>query len=205
MKKQTPQQIPLTYEAMMASIYESKQFLTEKLAETDRILTEKFAETDRILTEKFAETDRQIKAVNKQLGGMGNSNGDVAETYFRNSFAKSMFFAGQEFDHIDAPLTRKNRKLNLQGEYDIVMYNGTSVAIIEIKYKVEKEVVKRTLEKMEVFKKLFPQYQDYAIYLGLAGLSIEASAEKEAIEQGVGIIKQVGDTVVINDAHLKVY
>jgi len=41
--------------------------------------------------------------------------------------------------------------------------------------------------------------------LGLAGLSIEKSAEKEAIEQDVGIIKQVGKNMMINDAHLKVF
>ena len=208
MKNQTPKQIPLTYEAMMAFIYENERILTEKFAETDRILSKKFSETDRIVKENALElkkTDQIVKNLSKQLGGMGNSNGDVAETYFRNSFAKSMYFAGQDFDHIDAPLKRKNKKLNLQAEYDIVMYNGASVAIIEIKYKVDKEDVDSTLEKVQVFKKLFPQYQDYAIYLGLAGLSIEANAEKKAIKQGIGIIKQVGDTVVINDAHLKAY
>ena len=41
--------------------------------------------------------------------------------------------------------------------------------------------------------------------MGLAGLSIEKSAEKEAIEQDVGIIKQVGKNMMINDAHLKVF
>jgi len=248
MKKQTPKQIPLTFEALMASIYENDRFLTEKFAETERIIKVQSAEAlkeyaeirqifreqaaknelerkereqerererkerererkenERELKEKIAENDRIINNLSKQLGGMGNSNGDVAETYFRNSFAKSMYFAGQDFDHIDAPLKRKNKKLNLQAEYDIVMYNGASVAIIEIKYKVDKEDVDSTLEKVQVFKKLFPQYQDYAIYLGLAGLSIEANAEKKAIKQGIGIIKQVGDTVVINDAHLKAY
>jgi len=205
---------------------ETNKILSEKFFETDRILSEKLSKTEKLIHENSSnaeerfqklellkdmvweqiwETQKIVKENSRQIGGMGNSNGDVAETYFRNSFTKSMYYAGQDFDHIDAPLKRKNRKLNLQAEYDIVMYNGTSVAIIEIKYKVDKDDVERTLEKVDVFKKLFPQYQSYDIYLGLAGLSIEASAEKEAIQHGVGIIKQVGDTVVINDAHLKVY
>jgi len=212
MNNSTPQPIPLTYEALMASMYENDRFIKEKFAETERIFKEQNAEYDRLrkenersLNEKFAETDRMMKELQKTMGGMGNSNGDVAETYFRNCFAKSMSFAGQDYDHIDAPLQRKNKRLNLQAEYDIVMYNCSSVAIIEIKYKVDKDDVDSTLKKVEVFKKLFPQYQDYDIYLGLAGLSIEASAEKKAIKQGIGIIKQVGDTLVINDAHLKVF
>ena len=201
MKKQTTQPNPFTFEATWAALQETDRILTEKFAETDRLRKE----NERFLTEKFAETDRQIKAVNKQLGGMGNSNGDVAESYFRNSFAKSMSFAGQEYDHIDAPLRRKSKKLNLQAEYDIVMYNGTSVAIIEIKYRADKEDVKLTLEKVEKFRKLFPHYQNYAIYLGLAGFSIDKNAEQEALKQGIGIIKQVGDTLVVNDEHLKVF
>jgi hypothetical protein len=39
----------------------------------------------------------------------------------------------------------------------------------------------------------------------LAGLHIDKSVEKEAIKQGVGIIKQVGKNMVIHDAHLKVF
>jgi len=202
----------VTAEQFWAQHYENERFLTEKFAENerlmkenDRIFREEIAETRRVFKEQSADFDKRMKEIQQTVGGMGNSNGDVAETYFRNCFAKSMTFAGQEFDHIDAPLGRKNKRLNLQAEYDIVMYNCTSVAIIEIKYKVEKEVVGRTLKKVEIFKKLFPQYQGYAIYLGLAGLSIEASAEKEAILQGIAVIKQVGDTVVIYDEHLKVF
>ena len=110
-------------------------------------------ETDRILSKKFAETDKQIKNLNKQMGGMANSNG---------------------------------------GEYDLLLHNGNAVAIIEIKYKAEKEDVEETLKKVENFRKLFSQFQNYALYLGLAGLSVKKSAEKEALKQGVGIIKQEG-------------
>jgi len=212
MNNLTTQTEPLTYERLMASIYENERIFKEQNAEydrqrkeNDREIKEKFAETERIFKEQSADFDRRMKEIQKTVGGMGNSNGDVAESYFRNCFAKSMFFAGQEYDHIDAPLKRKNKRLNIQAEYDIVMYNGSSVAIIEVKYDVDKDDVDSTLEKVEVFKKLFPQYQDFDIYLGLAGLSIEASAEKKAIKQGIGIIKQVGDTLVINDKHLKVF
>jgi len=204
MNNLTTQTEPLTYERLMASMYENDRFIREKFAETDRLFKEtreEMKETDR----QMKETDRIVKNLSKQLGGMANSNGDVAETFFMNSFSKNMKFAGQEFDHIDTGLRRKNKTLNLQAEYDIVMYNCSSVAIIEIKYKADKEDVELSIEKVKKFKKLFPQYQNYDIYLGLAGLSIVKNAEKEAIKHGIAIIKQVGDTVVINDAHLKAF
>jgi len=36
-------------------------------------------ENDRFIREKFAETDRQIKEINKEIGGMSKSNGEIAD------------------------------------------------------------------------------------------------------------------------------
>jgi len=52
---------------------------------------------------------------------------------------------------------------------------------------------------------LSPHYKDFRIYLGLASMSFYPELEEECIEKGIAIIKQVGDTVVINDENLKVY
>jgi len=167
-----------------------------------------FKETDlkfKELARDSKETDRLIKNLSKQIGGVSNSNGDVAESYFFNSFKKYPHFAEQDFESVEGNVNKYSKSLNLKGEYDLLLSNGTSVAIIEIKYKAKKEDVAEVVNKVENFKILFPQYKDYALYLGLAGLSVEKGAEKEAIKQGVGIIKQVGKNMVINDAHLKVF
>ena len=145
------------------------------------------------------------KALQKELGGVSNSNGAVAESYFINSFSKSMSFAGQEYDAIDSNLKRKVKKLNLQAEYDLVLYNCKSIVIIEIKYKADKDNVGDLLRKAPVFKQLFPQYINYDFYLGLAALHFDSETEKESIKHGIAIIKQVGKSMVINDAHLKVF
>ena len=162
-------------------------------------------EADKRAKEDRKKIDESIKAMHQELGGISNSNGDVAESYFINSFEKSMQFAGQRYDDIGHNVRQKSRKLNLQGEYDIVLYNCTSIAIIEIKYKAKKEDVEPLLKKAETFKALFPHYKDYELYLGLAGMHVNITAEREAIKQGIAVIKQVGDTMVVNDAHLKMF
>jgi hypothetical protein len=141
----------------------------------------------------------------KELGGVSNSNGAVAESYFVNSFTNSMYFAGQEYDAMDSNVKRKIKKLKLHGEYDLVLYNCSSIVIIEIKYKADKDDVQELLLKAPIFKQLFPQYVNYDMYLGLAALHIDSMTEKESIKQGVAVIKQVGDAMVINDTHLKVF
>ena len=151
------------------------------------------------------ELKESVKAMQKEIGGIGLSNGEVAESYFRNSIENSMSFAGQKYNDIDHNLRRKRKVLKLQGEYDLVLYNCNSVVIIEIKYKARKEDVDDLLKKAPVFKQLYPQYANFDMYLGLAALHFEENSEKESIKQGIAVIKQVGDNMVINDEHLKIF
>ena len=204
-----------TFESAWAVVQENAQQLQEFKQRMDK----QFAENEREREEdkqrrKEAEQQRKeewqdfwksMKAMQKELGGVGNSNGAVAESYFVNSFTKSMEFAGQKYDGIEQSKKKKIKSLNLQGEYDLLLYNGTSVVIIEIKYTAEAKHVGWLLKEAAVFKQLFPQYADFDLYLGLAALHFKEGAEKEAISNGVAIIKQVGENMVIFDAHLKVF
>ena len=161
-------------------------------------------ENERILNEKFAETDRRFRAMQQEMGSWANNHGSFAEEYFFNSFKKGKRnFFGEEFDRISK--TEKVVLKDLEDEYDVVMYNGTSVAVIEVKFKAHKDHIAQVLKKAETFKLFFPYYEDYKIYLGLASMSFHPDVEEECIHQGIAVIKQVGDTVVINDAHLKVF
>jgi hypothetical protein len=189
-----------TPESVWAEFQEMQRYLKELHAENDRYLKERFAETDR----QMKETDQRMKELQKTLGGMANSHGSFAEEYFFNSFEDNeQNFFGEHFDEI-----RKNiygKKKNIEDEYDIVLYNGVSVAIIEVKYKTHKGDVDKVLQKAETFRILFPDYKDFNIYLGLASMAFYSELEQECINQGIAIIKQVGDNVIINDAHLRAF
>ena len=212
MNNQTPQQIPLTYEAMMAFIYECNRYLTEKQAESDRFLTEKQAETDRLLNESriksekdFEKYEKRMKKLEKLMGSWSNNHGSFAEEYFFNSFEEEQQdFFGEHFYDIDKNL-KPPKKNNIKDEYDIVMYNDSYIAIVESKFKAHLNDIPDVIKKAETFRILCPDYKDYKIYLGLASMSFYDELEEECIKNGIAIIKQVGDTVVINDAHLKVF
>jgi len=79
------------------------------------------------------------------------------------------------------------------------------VAIIEVKYKAHINDIPTMLKKAETFRILYPEYKDFKIYLGLASMSFYTELEQECIEQGIAVIKQVGDKVVINDTKLKAF
>jgi hypothetical protein len=59
--------------------------------------------------------------------------------------------------------------------------------------------------KLTQFRKLFPEYANYRIYLGIAGLSFDKSVVKEAGKFGIGMVKQDGKTVEVNAENMKVY
>ena len=157
----------------------------------------------------FAELRKQSAEMRTDVDGIGESNGRFSETYFYNTLLNSMRFGGKDFDEIDKGLKRA-RKLpgggKLKGEYDVVMYNGNTIALIEVKYKVRKNHIENLKTKqVSVFKELFPQYAKFDFYLGIAGLSFEDDTEKEALEQGIGILRPKGESVEIIDDNLKVY
>ena len=130
----------------------------------------------------------------------------MAEETIFNSLKKDMAFAGIRFDYMDRNQNRHIKNLNLKGEYDVIMYNCNTVALIEIKHKVRKnDIDKLLVKKVDDFRKLFPIYKDCKIVLGVGGMSFEKGAEELAKENGIGVIKVVGDKVEYHTEEIKVY
>jgi len=197
-------------------IAEGHRILDEKLEqsrlerlENDRVLNEKLAENDRKLTEKFEALGIKVKDINSNVVGIGNSNGEYAEEYFYNSLEKKMEFAGVHFDDIstDFKLLRKSPDgKRIEDQFDIVMLNGETAALIEIKYKARKDDPKQIVnQKISNFRFLFPEYAKLKIYLGLAAFSFEESAEQEAKELGIGLLRQVGETIEYETKWVRAY
>ena len=161
-------------------------------------------ENDRIIKESRDDYDRRMKNFEQTMGSWSNNHGDFAEEYFFNSFeqGKNNFF-GEKFDEIEKNV--KGIKKGYRDEYDIVLINGKSVGIIEVKFKANVKDIPKNINKVQTFRANFPDYQNHRIYLGLASLAFYPKLEKECFKHGIAIIKQVGDTVVINDEQLKVY
>jgi len=194
--------------ATAESFWAALQVLTERQAETDRQMKEtdrQMKETDRQMKEtdrKMKETDRQIDKVNATVGSWSYNQGRFAEEYFFNSFEKGkQNFFGEKFDEI-----KKNLKgTETDDEFDLVMLNGHTLGLIEVKFKAHENDIPKVLKKASTFKSNFPKYKNHKVYLGLATMAFYPELEEECIRQGIAVIKQVGDTVVINDKHLKAF
>ena len=158
--------------------------------------------------EQMKETDEQMKKTNKKLdklleshkrlgkmvGGVSNSQGDVAEEFFYNSLANTLQLGGIQYDEIIQNMHKKRG--DVEDEYDILLVNGKDVAIIETKYKAHQKDLQRLLDtKYANFKKLYPEYKDYNKHLALASFHIKDEVKQEALSNSVIVLQRKGKLI----------
>jgi hypothetical protein len=185
-----------------ARFKKSQEEADKRAAEADR----RAAEADRRAAEaakRDADADERLKKLEILVGNVSNNNGFYAEDFFQRAFAESLELAGIKFDDM-IPNLRFHGKEN--GDFDIVLVNGDSVAIIEVKYRIHPNYVETLVtEKLQQFRKHFPTYNNHAVYLGIAGLSFSERVIKDAKEHGVAIIRQDGQKAVVDSLPTKTY
>jgi hypothetical protein len=116
-----------------------------------------------------------------------------------------MSFVNENFDNI-----RKNMSCDngtLAAEFDLVLFNGKSAALIEIKYnaKLDNIEIETLISRVEVFRILFPEYAHYNIYLGVAAMSFKKDLLWRLHRAGIATIRPVGNKMVVYDKGVKVF
>ena len=153
-----------------------------------------------------AAVDRTTATVNqtsKHLRGISLSNGAMAEEMIFNSLEKDKTFGGIKFDKI---LKNVNvvSGFETKTELDVLMVNGDTVAIIEAKYKVDKDDVNELFTKqLNCFRQYYPDYSKHKVILGIGGMSFEKGVIQTANKKGIGIIKIVGDKLEFHTDGIK--
>ena len=174
---------------------------------TSEELNEKFDKIAALQAETAAQMNRndaKLTRMGINLGNMANNHGESTEEYFYNSLFDNLRLGNIKFDEISKNLHGKVSRL--EDEFDIAMFNGKNVALIECKYKAnENDVLKLIEKKVENFKLLFPFYANHSFYLGIASFSFYPKLEKLAKDNGVAILRQKGEVVEIEADNLKVY
>ncbi|MCL2155447.1 MAG: hypothetical protein FWH53_07280 [Leptospirales bacterium] len=222
----------ITLESLYAYLHESEEISNREFAQMReeakkrseefdrkqdeiRSLVEENARTIREMNKKQETTKNSYEEINKTLaeaariahensktiGSIGNNNGEFAEEYFQSAFRKNPRLNGETYNEVITNL----QPIEYNDDYDIFLSNEKSVAIIEIKYSVRTDDIGKLLKKAENFRKFLHRYNDRKLYLGIASLSFRKITEKNIINQGIAVIKQVGDKMVVHDKNLKVF
>ncbi len=143
--------------------------------------------------EQMRKTDEKLKRIGIDFGNMKKNQGDVAEEFFFNSLEEDAHLGSIHFD--DIATNMKKHRGQIQEEYDLVMTNGESVVIIEVKYKAHQNDLDKLERKMRNFKTLFPWFNDYKLYGALAAFHVNEVAKKEALDRGFFVLQRSGNVL----------
>ena len=189
----------------IVAIAKSQEKTDLQMAETDRKIVALIKSQEKTDLQ-MAATDRKIAAVTSQIGGWDKSHGQFAEEYFINSLKSGdKKFFGEQFHSLFANHKFSHSITKKEGEFDVVLLNGSAAAIIEVKFKARKNDFQQLLNQVTSFREEFPQYKSHRVYLGMAALTFEDQVEEECKREGIAVFKQDGENVVIYDENLKTF
>ena len=171
------------------------------IQEESAIGMKKFEERSEKSNKEFNE---KLEKISEQIGGISNNIGHHAEQFFQSVFKEKLEFGRIKYDEMIPNLAYKGKKDEI--EFDIALINGDSVALIEAKNRIHPDfVIKLAEERVEKFREYFHEFDNYDVYLGIAGFSFSDEVLDRASAYGIGIVRQVGEGVEIEANNLKVY
>ncbi len=174
------------------NMHEAQKITGEQMKRTDEQMKrtdEQMKRTD----EQLKRTDEKLERIGINLANIGKNQGDVAEEFFFNSLAKDTHLGPIRFDDIEKNNLKRRGKT--EEEYDIIMTNGQTIGIVEVKYKAHENDLNKLDRKMRNFKPLFPWFKDYRVYGAIATFHINDDAKEEALRRGYFVLQRSGDLV----------
>jgi hypothetical protein len=177
--------------------------LVASLAVSQAKTDEKLNRLSKLYGIASTKTDEKLNRLSELYGGVSSNQGSAAEEFFFNSLTANPEVGGIKFDRVTPnvmPATKTK-----QGEFDIVMVNGNSVAVIEVKYKVHPSDIEKATKNLKRYREFYPEHKNYKLYGGIAGFSIPADAVKAAKEQGLFVLKRVGEVLKTDAKEMRAF
>ena len=151
------------------------------------------------LKEVQKETSKAVKKVSRLFGISENKQAAIIEDVFHNSLIKTMTVNGVQYNYIDKNIKMKEGKKEI-GELDIILYNGRTIALIEVKTKAHPNDLILLYKLLENYRKKHPTDQR-EIFLYYASFCFTSQIEQEASKKGIGLLTVQGDTIEsLNDS-----
>ena len=163
----------------------------EWLAKSSAEFDQRIRENNEQIRKSREEFDKSMAEVNRNLGGMGNTQGEIAEDLFRRNAQTALNDYGIHIDQVHHNLRATGRR-----EYDIVAVNAERAVVIEIKTKLKARDVEKFLQtQLSQFKSAFPEFRDHAVYGGVVALVMSEEQEIELSRMGLFVFTQGEDGI----------
>ena len=164
-------------------------------------------ESDERIEKHRKESDERIERIHqklaKELGGVTESLSRFSEQGVLAAVKRLFDERGIALNHLFQNLTGHLNGDNM--ETDVIGVGPGHAILIEVKLRLRQNDVREFLDKkLPRFFKFFPNLHRPILYGGVAGMSIDEGAERYAYNQGLFVIAQSGENLLIlNDEEFK--
>jgi hypothetical protein len=142
------------------------------------------------LAAEHKETERQMQRLEKNMGGLNNSIGEIVEMIvipgvkekmnaFRHTF--TMASPGKEYSDVDGSTLT---------EVDLLLENCDEVMVVEVKTQVSRKWVERHLKRLGLLRKRerITGMTGKTMYAAVAGIGFDEEARELAANHGMYLI-----------------
>jgi Holliday junction resolvase-like predicted endonuclease len=170
--------------------------LRESQKETDRRIDRRMKEAAKRQEETDRRIDRRMEETGRQISRMGSRIGQLIEHFAASNLLEKFEELGYEFTVISRNHIIKNKRKEHLAEIDILLEDGEYAMVVEVKSILNKNDVIEHQERMKIVREYADKRGDKRKYLAaVAGATIESTAREYALESGIYVIEQTGDTV----------
>jgi hypothetical protein len=177
------------YPPIMAEAFARLAAQQEETAAQQRLTTAELALTSK----EVRELNDSMKRMGEHLGGISNNQGAVTEEFFHNSLLEHPQIGRFKFSKVIPNLLVGAK--GKQTEFDLILVNGSSVVVVEIKYKLHPSHLDKLAEQLKAFKKLSPEFKGFDVYGALAGFAVPRDVLAQAEERGYMVLQRKGQVI----------
>lgn len=206
-----------TFEEIMNLVYETQRIAREGREEFEQLRKEteqarketeqarKETEQARKETEQaMKETDRKMRQTDKRINNLYDTfvsqSGHIIEGLMEPSALKLFKEYGFKIDKCWKEMAGRNSVLNKEMEIDLFLRDTIDSIAVEVKIHCTKKKIDTFLEKMHLFKKIFPEFADNTIYVAVAAINYDRDAIQYAKQKGVFVIRVNDDVFSLEPA-----
>ena len=148
---------------------------------------------------QMAAYDKRMEDLSKNLGGLGNSIGELVEEMFRAELCDKFTELGFTV-HEQANSKRIYKDGRVAAETDALLENGDYIILVEIKTKLTVEDVNDHIERIETVRICMDERNDFRKIIGaVAGGVVPKNVIRYAQKKGFYVLTQSGDSAAFAD------
>ena len=165
-------------------------------------IAERQKETD----EQIKKTERIVKKNSRQMGGLHNRFGEMAERLVKPGINKRFNEMGYHFDErAEGNYKIEGENGKVKAEIDLLLQNDDTVMAVEVKATVKMKHIEEHIKQLEILRDHRRKRNERRNVIdnrkvegAIAGAIFDAGVKKATIEAGLYVIEQSGDTMKID-------